>query len=118
MLSFTIAYLIDALTRAITNRFLRSMHREIGFPQESTTPIYEYNDPTIDIVNCSIPVEITRHINLQLFYIQVWKESGDIIMHNIPRIINPSDDLNKPLVWVSHYRHYIYLMRHYNISFG
>ena len=70
---------------------------QLGFIQEYPTPIYEYNDPTINIVNSSIPNEITRHIDVRFFYIQGWKEAVDVIMHHIPGIINPADDITKPL---------------------
>ena len=43
------------------------------------------------------PAERSRHIDIQHFAIQDWKEAGDIIMSFIPGIINPSDDLTKPL---------------------
>ena len=69
-------------------------------------------------MSCSIPTEITHHIDVQLFSIQGWKEAGDIIMHCIPRIINPVDVITKSLGWVLNYRHARYLMGHYNISFG
>jgi len=32
-------------------------------------------------------------------------EAGDIVMRHIPGIINPADDLTKPLGWVLHARH-------------
>ena len=90
---------------------------ELGFPHESPTPIYEDNDSTIDIVNSSIPTEITRHIDVRLYAIQGWKEVGDIIVHHIPVIINTVYVLTKPLGWFLHSRHAIYLMGHYNIRF-
>ena len=73
------------------------MLQELEFLQESPTPIYEDNNPTINIVNSSIPNEITRHVDVRLFDIQGWKEAVDIIMHHIPGIINPAEDITKPL---------------------
>ena len=86
-LSTTEAELIAAVTASKTARLLRYMLRELGFPQDSPTPIYEDNDPTIYIANYSFPTERTRHIDVRLFSIQVWKEYGDLIVHNIPGII-------------------------------
>ena len=80
-------YLIDAVTYANTAKFLECMLWGLGFHQDSPTPIYEYNDPTIYIANYSFPTERTRHIDVRLFSIQVWKEYGDLIVHNIPGII-------------------------------
>ena len=93
----TEAEIIYDVTSAKTTIFLRSIIWELAYTQESPTPIYEENDPTVDIVNSSIPTVITRHINFRLFDIQVWKEAGYIIIHLILRIINPMDYLTKPL---------------------
>ena len=82
------------------------------FLQEYPTLIYEDNDTTIDILNSSIPTEITHHVGVCLFATKVCKEYGDIIMHHIPGIINTADDLIKPLGWVLHSRHARYLMGH------
>ena len=67
-------------------------------------------------MNSSILTERTCHIYSRLFDIQGWKEAGDIIMHQIPGIINPVDDLTKPSGWVLHYRNAVYMMGRYNIS--
>ena len=69
-------------------------------------------------MNSSITTERTLHIDVHLFDIKGWKEAGDIIMNNIPGIINPEDDLTKPLGQVLHYINARYLMGHYNTSFG
>ena len=117
-MSSTEAEVISAVTAANTSRLLRSMIREPGFPKEYNTPIDEENNPIIDIVNSSISTEITCHVDVRFFSILGWKEAGDIIMHNIPGIINPADGLPKPLGWVLHYINDRYLMGHYNISLG
>ncbi len=41
-----------------------------------------------------------------------WKEDGHITMKHIPGIINPADDLTKPLGYVLHSRHCQYIMGH------
>ena len=69
----TESYLIDAVTDANTAKLLGSMLWVLGFHQESPTPIYEYNDPTIGIVNSFIPTERTHHIDVMLFDIQGYK---------------------------------------------
>eukprot|EP00980_Cylindrotheca_fusiformis_P018583 scaffold6159_cov207-Cylindrotheca_fusiformis.AAC.1 len=65
------------------------------------------------MINARIPTERSRHILIQFFAIQDWKDAGDIILHHIPGIINPSDDLTKPLGWILHSRHCRRLMGHY-----
>ena len=52
-------------------------------------------------------------MDIRYFAIQDWKEDGDIEVHHIPGIINPSDDLTKPLGWVLHSRHCRRLMGHH-----
>ena len=89
------------------------MLTELGFPQLKPTRIFEDNASTIKIVNARVPTERTRHIDIRFFAIQGWKERGDIILHHIPGIINPSDDLTKPLGWVLHSRHAPQLMGQY-----
>ena len=66
----------------------------------------------INVVNARVPTERSRHIDMQHFAIQDWKEAGDIIMSFIPGIINPSDDLTKPLGWILHARHARRVMGH------
>ena len=115
-LSSTEAELIAAVTAAKTARFIRSVLQELGFPQTGPTPIYEDNKPTIDIVNSGKPTQRSRHIDIRFFAIQDWMTNGDISMHHIGGVINPADDLTKPLGWVLHKRHARYMMGHYNYS--
>ena len=56
------------------------------------------------MANARVPAERSCHIDVQHFATQDWKEAGDIIMSFIPGITNPSDDLAKPLGWISHAR--------------
>ena len=112
MLSSTEAELIVAVNYANDDRFLRSMIQVLGFKQESSTPIYEGNNTPVDIVNSIIPTEMSNHIDVRFFAIKGYKEAGYITMHHIPIIINPADDVTKPLGWVLHYMYAIYLMGH------
>ena len=61
------------MTDSNTDRSFRFIINEIGFPQDSLTPIYEYNDPLVNIVISSITTKRTRHIGVRLFTIQGWK---------------------------------------------
>ena len=69
VLSSTEAEIINTVISVKTDGFLMSMLWEIGFTQESNTPIYEDNDITIDILDSSITTERTRHIDVRLFSI-------------------------------------------------
>ena len=66
------------------------------------------------MINAKVPTERSRHIDIQHFAIQDWKEAGDLLMAYIPGVINPSDELTKPLGWILHERHARRLMGHYN----
>jgi hypothetical protein len=52
-------------------------------------------------------------MDLGFFAIQGWREARDIVMSHIAGILNPSDDLIKPLGWVLHSRHCRRIMGHY-----
>jgi hypothetical protein len=60
------------------------------------TPIYIDSISAIQIIKARRPTERIRHIDIQAFAIQHWKEKDDIFMHHIPGVINPSDSLTKP----------------------
>lgn len=112
--SSTEAEFIAAVHAAKTARWLRSILLELGLPQTKPTVLYEDNQSTINIVNARHPTERSRHIDIQYFAIQSWKEQGSILLQHLPGIINPADDLTKPLGWVLHARHARRLMGHYN----
>ena len=111
--SSTEAEFLAAVTAAKQARYLRAVLFELGFGQESPTPIYEDNQAAINIVNSRTPTERSRHIDIQHFALQDWKEAGDVLMRHIPGIINPADDMTKPLGWALHHRHARRLMGHY-----
>ena len=112
--SSTEAELYAACTAAKVARYLRTILQELGFPPDGPTKLYEDNASTIKIVNARQPTERSRHIDIQFFAIQDWKDNGDIVVEHIPGVINPSDDLTKPLGWVLHSRHARRLMGHYH----
>ena len=115
--SSTEAEFLAAVTAAKTARFLRSVLKELGLEQCGPTPIYEDNASTIEIVNAQKPTERTRHIDIRFFAIQDWQhQTKDIILKHIPGVINPADDLTKPLGWVLHSRHARYIMGHCNYA--
>ena len=112
-LSSTEAEFFAAVSCAKIALYIRSILFELGFACKEATPIYEDNKSTIDIVNSSVPTERARHIYIQYFAIQDWKEWGCIKLIHIPGILNPSDTLTKPLGWVLHSRHCCCFIGHY-----
>ena len=111
--SSTEAEFIAAVLAAKQARYLRSVLKELGFPQSAPTKLYEDNQSAIQMVNARVPTERSRHIDIVHFAIQDWKDAGDIVLEYCPGIINPSDDLTKPLGWILHSRHARRLMGHY-----
>ena len=85
-----------------------------GFEQRGPTIIYIDNMSALKIINDNTsPTERTRHMDIRFFQVQDWRLDGDIIMKHIPGILNPSDDLTKPLGWVLHSRHCRRIMGHF-----
>ena len=112
-LSSTEAEFTAAATAAKTAKHIRSVLKELGFEQTAPTPAHEDNKPTIDIVASQKPTERTRHMDIRFFAIQDWTD--DTSPSHIPGIINPSDDLTKPLGRVLHERHARCIMGHCNV---
>ena len=106
------AEFLAAVLAAKQAKHLRSILKELGFEQTGPTTLHCDNQSAINMANARVPTERSRHIDMQHFAIQDWKEAGDIIMSFIPGIINPSDDLTKPLGWILHARHARRVMGH------
>jgi len=81
------------------------MLNKLGFPQLKAARIFEDNASAIKIINAQLPTERTRHIDIGFSAIQYWKEQEDIVLRHIPGVINPPNDLTKPLGWVLHSHH-------------
>jgi hypothetical protein len=111
--SSTEAEFIAAVLAAKCARYLRSVLRELGFPQRDPTILYEDNASAIKIVNARHTTDRSRHIDIQYFAIQDWKEAGDVEMRFINGSINPSDALTKPVGWILHSRHNRRIMGHF-----
>ena len=77
--------------------------KQSGYKQRKLTVIHIDNLSALNLINNNTSLtERTRHLGLRYFAIQDWREAGDIIMEHIPGVINPSDDLTKPLGYVLH----------------
>ena len=111
--SSTEAEFLAAVLAAKHAKYLRAIMSELGFAQTGPTPLYIDNISALKMINAKVPTQRSRHIDIQHFAIQDWKDAGDIVMHHVPGIINPSDDLTKPLGWVLHERHARRIMGHY-----
>ena len=79
--------------------------------------MYIDNMSAINMINHRIPTERSRHIDIQHFAIQDWRENGDIETHHIEGILCPPDCLTKPVGWILHARHAHRIMGHYDDTF-
>jgi hypothetical protein len=111
--SSTEAEFMAAVMTAKHAKYLRAIMTQLGFAPTGPTVLFCDNQSAINMINARVPTERSRHIDIQHFAIQDWKDAADIIMEFIPGIINPSDDLTKPLGWVLHERHARRIMGHY-----
>jgi hypothetical protein len=94
--------------------YIRSILREVGFPPNGPTIIYEDNQSCINIINNGKPTERTCHVDIQWFAIQEWHRAGDLVLKHLPEKINPADALMKPLGRILHYeRHCCRLLGHF-----
>jgi hypothetical protein len=111
--SATEAEFICAVQAAKTAKYLRTVLSELGIQQPLPTIIYEDNRAAIAMVNSSKPTPRSRHIDVQHFAIQEWKQKQLILLEHIPGIISPPDALTKALSWVLHSRHVRRMMGHH-----
>ena len=116
-LSSTESEFFAAVSTAKVVLFLRFVLKDLKYPPQGPTIIYEDNKACIKIINARHPTDRTRPIDGPFFRIQDWKQHKDIIFIHIPGILNPSDDLTKPLGWVLHSRHARRIMGHYRRHF-
>ena len=96
--SSTEAECIAAVTATKLVQYLCCVLKQLGEEQTEPTDIYVNNLSALKIINNNYsPTERTRRMALRFFAIQDWREAGDIIMKLISGVLNPSDDMTKPL---------------------
>ncbi|GFH49019.1 hypothetical protein CTEN210_05495 [Chaetoceros tenuissimus] len=69
------------------------------------SPINEDNKACIMMVNQGRPTDRTRHLAIQWFAIQEWKQNGDIEVFHVPSADNSADNNTKGLSVALHQRH-------------
>ena len=88
--------------------------KQLGYKQKKPTPVHIDNMSALQIINNNTsPTERTRHLDICYYAIQDWHEAGDIIIEHISGIMNPSNNMTKPLGYVLHARHCQQIMGHY-----
>ena len=116
--SSTEAEFYAAVTCGKAAKYLRYILLELDAMASTPTDLLIDNQAALAMINESRPTPRARHINIQHFAIQEWVQQKDLLMKHIPGVINPSDDLTKPLGWVLHARHARRAMGHYKIKIG
>ena len=114
--SSTEAEFYATVTCAKAAKYLQYVLQELNALHPGATPLFIDNQAAIAMVNESRPTPRARHIQIQAFAIQEWRQAGDVILCHCPGILNPSDDLTKALGWVLHSRHARRSMGHYEIG--
>jgi hypothetical protein len=110
--SSTEAEFIAAVHAAKIAKHLRFVLEELGYAQTTATPIYEDNQAAIAMINEDRPTVRSRHIDIQHFAIQEWRDKGFIRMIYIPTALNVADANTKALGWILHSRHVRRAMGH------
>jgi hypothetical protein len=111
--SSTEAEFLAAVSAAKVAKYLRMVLKQLGFEQTQPTILYEDNVSAIRMINAMKPTERSRHIDIQFFAIQDWRQQGHLRLLHVPGIVNPADDLTKALGWVLHSRHARRFMGHF-----
>jgi hypothetical protein len=111
--SSTEAEFYAAVAAAKMAKYFRSILTDLGFAPTEPTPLFEDNEAAIAMVNECRPTPRVRHLDTQYFAIQEWRKAGAIQLFHIPGILNPADQLTKPLASRLHNRHVRRLMGHY-----
>jgi len=111
--SSTEAEFIAAVYTTKAVKHLRSVLIDLHLSPSRATIIYEDNKAAIDMINDSKPTTRSRHIDVQHFAIQEWRDRSEIEMRHILGILNPADDETKALSWMLHSRHSRRTMGHY-----
>lgn len=87
--------------------------KQLGYNQKHSTDIHIDNISSLTIIDDNTsPTKQIQHMHIRYFAIQDWHEDGDIIMKHIPGMINPSNNLTKPLGYIFHACHYCHIMGH------
>jgi ribosomal protein L30/L7E len=111
----TEAEFITAISAAKIINYLRYVLQELGLEEVGPTILYINNQATMHMINDDKPTPRSRHINIQHFAIQEWRDAGVLKVMHIPGVINPSNAATKALASQLHQRHVQRLMGHHGL---
>jgi hypothetical protein len=96
--------------------YLRSLLADLGYPCEGPTNIYADNTAVEFIVNDSRPTNRTRHVDVQFFAVQQWRDAGLINAKRLPGPINAADSMTKPTPYDTFQRHFRYALGQFRLD--
>lgn len=114
--SSTEAEFYSAVTCGKIVKYLRYVLQGLDMLRPGPTRMFIDNIAALHMINEKRPTPRACHIEIQHFAIQEWCDKKEIIMEHLSGVINPSDDLTKPLGWILHARHARRSMGHYRVS--
>ncbi len=103
--SSTQSEFMQAVLAGKSVKFIRHVMTELHRYQHGPSPMNEDNAACIMMINQNRPTDRTKHLEVQWFAIQQWREDGDIVMFYIDTKDNSADAMTKALGWVLHNRH-------------
>jgi hypothetical protein len=111
--SSTEAEFLAAVHSAKTAKYLRSVLCDLGFSPKGATSLHIDNQAAVAMINERKPTPRSRHIDIQHFAVQEWRERGDIVVSHLAGILNPADQATKALGSQLHGRHARRAMGHF-----
>jgi hypothetical protein len=111
--SSTEAEFLAAVHAAKTAKYLRWVLFELGYKQDGPTVLHVDNMAAVAMINENKPTPRSRHIDIQHFAIQEWRERGEIVVSHLAGSLNPADQATKALGSQLHARHARRAMGHF-----
>ena len=96
-LSSTEAEFTAASEAGKTILYLRSILRELGYPQHDPTTLYIDNRGALFMANAEQPTRRTRHMETKAFAIQDWIKEEHMVLKPIASSHNTADHFSKAL---------------------
>jgi hypothetical protein len=100
----TEAEFIAAVNTAKIVKYLHYVLQELKLTETEPTLLYIDNQAAMHMINDNKPTPCSRHIDIQHFTIQEWRDEGILKVIHIPGVINPSNAATKALASQLHQR--------------
>jgi hypothetical protein len=111
--SSTEAEFLAAVHAAKTAKYLRWVLHELEYKQDGPCVLHVDNLAAVAMINENKPTPRSRHIDIQHFAIQEWRERKEIVVSHLAGILNPADQATKAVGSQLHGRHARRAMGHF-----